>query len=91
VSSSTGERGEHPERIYHPLSLGTLLGLVTYFTGGPEECRAWTIHAGTHAPQAAGVIHSDFERGFIKADVVRYDDLVALGSEAAARPRAIAP
>ncbi len=62
-----------------------LLGLVTYFTGGPEECRAWTIHAGTRAPQAAGVIHSDFERGFVKAEVIRYDDLVALGSEAAAR------
>jgi GTP-binding protein YchF len=62
-----------------------LLCLVTYFTGGPDECRAWTIHAGTRAPQAAGVIHSDFERGFIKAEVIAYDDLVALGSEAAAR------
>jgi GTP-binding protein YchF len=62
-----------------------LLGLRTYFTGGDDECRAWTIHAGMRAPQAAGVIHSDFERGFIKAEVIAYDDLVALGSEAAAR------
>ncbi|HEX9051867.1 MAG TPA: redox-regulated ATPase YchF [Anaeromyxobacter sp.] len=62
-----------------------LLGLVTYFTGGPDECRAWTIPAGTRAPQAAGVIHSDFERGFVKAEVIGYGDLVALGSEAAAR------
>jgi GTP-binding protein YchF len=62
-----------------------LLGLVTFFTGGPEECRAWTVRQGTHAPRAAGAIHSDFERGFIKAEVVHFDDLVALGSEAAAR------
>jgi GTP-binding protein YchF len=62
-----------------------LLGLVTFFTGGPEECRAWTVQRGTHAPQAAGVIHSDFERGFVKAEVVGYQELVALGSEAAAR------
>jgi GTP-binding protein YchF len=62
-----------------------LLGLVTFFTVGENECRAWTVKRGTHAPQAAGAIHSDFERGFIKAEVVRFDDLVALGSEAAAR------
>jgi GTP-binding protein YchF len=62
-----------------------LLGLVTFFTGGDEEVRAWTVHRGAHAPQAAGAIHTDFEKGFIKAEVVRYEDLVALGSEAAAR------
>jgi GTP-binding protein YchF len=62
-----------------------LLHLITYFTGGETEVRAWTIHAGDRAPQAAGVIHSDFEKGFIKAEVVSYDDLVALGSESAAR------
>ena len=53
-----------------------LLGLQTYFTAGEKEVRAWTIHAGDTAPQAAGVIHSDFERGFIKAETVAYDDLV---------------
>jgi len=62
-----------------------LLGLATYFTVGEDECRAWTIRKGTLAPGAAGVIHSDFERGFIKAEVVSYEDLVRLGSEAAAR------
>ncbi len=55
-----------------------LLGLRTYFTAGEKEVRAWTIHAGDTAPKAAGVIHSDFERGFIKAETVAYDDLVAL-------------
>jgi hypothetical protein len=62
-----------------------LLGLVTFFTVGEDECRAWTVKRGTRAPQAAGTIHSDFEKGFIKAEVVGYEDLVALGSEAAAR------
>ena len=62
-----------------------LLGLITYLTTGPDETRAWTIPKGTRAPQAAGVIHSDFERGFIKAEVIHHDELVALGSEAAAR------
>lgn len=62
-----------------------LLGLQSYLTAGPKEVRAWTIHQGDTAPQAAGVIHSDFERGFIAAQVVNYDDLVAAGSEAAAR------
>ena len=64
-----------------------LLGLQTYFTAGEKEVRAWTIHAGDTAPQAAGVIHSDFERGFIKAETVAYDDLVACGSVAAAREK----
>ncbi|MFD2368920.1 redox-regulated ATPase YchF [Brevibacillus sp. GCM10020057] len=64
-----------------------LLGLVTYFTAGVQEVRAWTIRRGTKAPQAAGVIHSDFERGFIRAEVIAYDDLVEAGSVAAARER----
>lgn len=58
-----------------------MLGLRTYFTAGPKEVRAWTIHAGDTAPQAAGVIHSDFEKGFIKAEVYDCEDLFALGSE----------
>ncbi len=61
------------------------LGLITYFTAGPKEVRAWTIHVGTKAPQAAGVIHTDFERGFIRAETIKYDDYVSLGSEEAAR------
>lgn len=65
--------------VYH------LLGLRTYFTAGEKETRAWTIHAGDKAPAAAGVVHSDFERGFIAAETVHYDDLVQLGSLARAR------
>jgi GTP-binding protein YchF len=65
--------------VYH------LLGLRTYLTTGPKETRAWTIREGMKAPQAAGVIHGDFERGFIAAEVVHYDDLVTLGSHAKAR------
>ena len=61
------------------------LGLQTYLTAGPMESRAWTIHIGDTAPQAAGVIHTDFERGFIKAEVIGFDDLVATGSIANAR------
>ena len=66
-----------------------LLRLITYFTVGPKEARAWTIHAGDTAPKAAGVIHSDFERGFIKAETVAYDDLLACGSVAAAREKGL--
>jgi GTP-binding protein YchF len=66
-----------------------LLGLRTYFTAGEKEVRAWTIHAGDTAPKAAGVIHSDFERGFIKAETVAYDALVACGSVAAARDKGL--
>ena len=62
-----------------------LLGLQTYFTAGPKEVRAWTIAAGATAPQAAGVIHSDFERGFIRAEVAAYDDFVAHGGEQGAK------
>ncbi|OJV56885.1 MAG: redox-regulated ATPase YchF [Cellulomonas sp. 73-145] len=61
------------------------LGLQTYLTAGPKESRAWTIHQGWTAPQAAGVIHTDFQKGFIKAEVIGYDDLVEAGSIAAAR------
>ena len=62
-----------------------LLDLETYFTTGPDETRAWTYPRGTKAPQAAGIIHSDFERGFIRAEVIKYDDYVSLGSEKACR------
>jgi GTP-binding protein YchF len=62
-----------------------LLGLITYFTAGVQEVRAWTIKVGTKAPQAAGVIHSDFEKGFIRAETVAYDDLVHYGSMQAAK------
>ena len=62
--------------VYH------LMGLRTFFTGGPDECRAWTIHAGDKAPQAAGVIHTDFEKGFIKAEAYTVDDLRKYGTEA---------
>ena len=62
----------------------TLLGLISYLTSGEDECRAWTIRRGTKAPQAAGKIHSDFERGFIRATVVAYDDFVACGYDMAA-------
>jgi ribosome-binding ATPase len=62
-----------------------LLGLATFFTAGPKEARAWTIPEGTLAPQAAGVIHGDFERGFIRAETIAYDDFVALGGEQGAK------
>ena len=62
-----------------------LLHLVTFFTAGPKETRAWTVTRGTKAPQAAGVIHTDFERGFIRAETIAYDDYVACGGEAGAR------
>jgi ribosome-binding ATPase len=62
-----------------------LLGLQTYFTAGPKESRAWTIPVGASAPQAAGVIHTDFEKGFIRAETIAYDDYVALNGEAGAR------
>ena len=62
-----------------------LLGLITYFTVGPKEARAWTVTQGTRAPEAAGVIHTDFERGFIRAETIAYDDYVRWGGEAGAR------
>jgi hypothetical protein len=62
-----------------------LLDLVTYFTAGPKEARAWTVRKGTLAPQAAGVIHTDFERGFIRAETISYDDFIRLGGETGAK------
>jgi ribosome-binding ATPase YchF (GTP1/OBG family) len=69
--------------VYH------LLGLRTFLTAGEKQVRAWTIHAGDTAPAAAGVIHSDFEKGFIKAETVSYDDLVATGSMAGAKEKGL--
>ena len=66
-----------------------LLGLISYLTAGPEEVRAWTITKGTKAPQAAGKIHSDFERGFIRAEIVAYDDLIECGSMTAAKDKGL--
>lgn len=62
-----------------------LLNLETFLTAGPQEVRAWTYNKGDKAPQAAGVIHSDFEKGFIRAEVIKFDDYVKYGSEAACR------
>ena len=66
-----------------------LLGLISFLTAGSDECRAWTIKRGTKAPQAAGKIHTDFERGFIRAEVVAYDDLVQCGTMAAAKEKGL--
>ena len=67
----------------------SLLGLISYLTTGPDESRAWTIERGTKAPQAAGKIHTDFERGFIRAEVVSYDNLVEQGSYNAAKEKGL--
>ena len=67
----------------------SLLGLISYLTSGEDETRAWTITKGTKAPQAAGKIHSDFERGFIKAEVVSYDDLIKYGSMTATKEKGL--
>ena len=66
-----------------------MLGLISYLTAGEPEVRAWTITKGTKAPQAAGKIHTDFERGFIRAEVVRYDDLMECGSMTAAKEKGL--
>ena len=66
-----------------------LLGLISYLTAGKPEVRAWTIKKGTKAPQAAGKIHSDFERGFIRAEVVAFDDLMACGTYTAAKEKGL--
>jgi GTP-binding protein YchF len=63
----------------------SLLRLITFFTVGPKEARAWTVHVGARAPQAAGVIHTDFERGFIRAETIAYEDYIACQGEAGAR------
>ena len=67
----------------------SLLNLETFLTAGSDEVRAWTYRKGSKAPQCAGVIHTDFERGFIRAEVIKYDDFVALGSEAAVKAAGI--
>ena len=67
----------------------SLLGLISYLTAGQPEVRAWTIKKGTKAPQAAGKIHSDFERGFIRAEVISFDDLMACGSMTAAKEKGL--
>ena len=67
----------------------SLLGLISFLTAGPKEVRAWTIQQGTKAPGAAGKIHTDFERGFIRAEIVAYDDLMACGTYAAARDKGL--
>jgi ribosome-binding ATPase YchF (GTP1/OBG family) len=64
-----------------------LLGLATYFTAGSDECRAWTFKKGMKAPECAGIIHSDFERGFIRAEVMSYDDLELCGDEKTVREK----
>ncbi|MCA1676528.1 MAG: DUF933 domain-containing protein, partial [Actinobacteria bacterium] len=76
-----------PEPGLHALARAGFhtLGLQTYLTAGPKEARAWTVRTGATAPEAAGVIHSDFQRGFIKAEIVSFDDLVRTGSLPAAR------
>ncbi|PIR51753.1 redox-regulated ATPase YchF, partial [Candidatus Peregrinibacteria bacterium CG10_big_fil_rev_8_21_14_0_10_49_16] len=65
----------------------TLLGYITFFTAGPKEVRAWTVEAGTTAPQAAGVIHTDFEKGFIRAETISFDDYIAFGGEQGAKEK----
>jgi GTP-binding protein YchF len=80
------EMGLHEPGLHQVIrSSYQLLKLVTYFTAGEKEVRAWTIVKGTKAPQAAGVIHSDFEKGFIRAEVIKYEDYVHFGSEAAVK------
>lgn len=78
--------GVHESGLEQVIHLGyRALGLITFFTGGPKEVRAWTVRKGAKGPQAAGVIHTDFERGFIRAEVISYDTYVRLGSEHAAK------
>lgn len=67
----------------------SLLGLISFLTAGADECRAWTIRKGTKAPQAAGKIHSDFERGFIRAEVIAFKDFQACGTLAAAKAKGL--
>ena len=67
----------------------SMLGLINFFTVGEDECRAWTVHEGTKAPKAAGKIHSDIERGFIRAEIVTYDELMKCGSFAAVREKGL--
>ena len=66
-----------------------LLDLITFFTAGPKEVRAWTVRRGSTGPEAAGEIHSDIQRGFIRAEIMKYDDLVRLGSEQAVKDKGL--
>ena len=80
------EMGLHETGLARVIRAGyDLLHLITFFTVGPKEARAWTVEVGSKAPQAAGAIHSDFERGFIRAETIAYPDYVALGGESKAR------
>ncbi len=80
------EMGLHETGLARVIRAGyELLHLITFFTVGPKEARAWTVEKGAKAPQAAGEIHTDFERGFIRAETIAYDDYVALNGEAGAR------
>jgi ribosome-binding ATPase YchF (GTP1/OBG family) len=80
------EMGLHETGLARIIRAGyELLGLLTFFTVGPKEARAWTVAQGSKGPQAAGAIHSDFERGFIRAETIAFDDFVSLGGESGAR------
>ncbi|MEO7865696.1 MAG: DUF933 domain-containing protein, partial [Sphingomicrobium sp.] len=80
------EMGLHETGLTRVISSGyDLLHLITFFTVGPKEARAWTVETGSRAPEAAGAIHSDFERGFIRSETIAYDDYIALNGEAGAR------
>ena len=80
------EMGLHETGLARVIRAGyDLLHLITFFTVGPKEARAWTVEVGSKAPQAAGEIHSDFERGFIRAETIAYDDYIALNGESGAR------
>jgi len=99
IEAEVAQLGDEMERAEYLASLGleetgltrviragyTLLGLITFFTAGPKEARAWTVRQGTLAPGAAGVIHSDFERGFIRAETISYTDYISCGGEQGAR------
>jgi ribosome-binding ATPase YchF (GTP1/OBG family) len=80
------EMGLHETGLARVIRSGyDLLHLITFFTVGPKEARAWTVEKGSKGPQAAGEIHTDFERGFIRAETIAYDDYIALNGEAGAR------
>jgi len=80
------EMGLHEAGLARVIRAGyELLHLLTFFTVGPKEARAWTVHQGASAPEAAGEIHTDFQKGFIRAETIAYDDFISLGGEAKAR------
>ena len=85
-SESSAELGLQETGLARVITAGyKLLHLLTFFTVGPKEARAWTVHQGATAPEAAGEIHTDFEKGFIRAETIAFDDYVALGGESKAR------